>query len=158
MEWRSPLTNSMYCVHNDDDEFPMILYMNSPSNSLWFSESSPARLRNSPWFSLKFPCYGFKIPPGVTHPFGFTQAPRWAPDVGDFWRLRVKWHKTTRHTYKRQTHSGQRKNNNCASKQAHGLFLCSPPWAEFQTVWPNLFSTPHVRKCYCTAKQSEIPA
>ena len=29
MEWRSPLTNSMYCVRNDDDEFPMVLYINS---------------------------------------------------------------------------------------------------------------------------------
>ena len=48
-------------------------------------------------------------------------------NVGDFWRLWVKWHRTTRHTYKRQAHSGQRKNNNCASKQTHSLFLCSPP-------------------------------
>ena len=51
MEWRRPLTNSMY--------------MNSPSNFPWFSESSPARVKNSPWFSRKFPCYGFKIPPGL---------------------------------------------------------------------------------------------
>ena len=48
--------------------------------------------------------------------------------VGDFWRLRVKWHRTRHKTYKRQTHSGQRKNNNCGtSKQASGLFLYSPP-------------------------------
>ena len=47
--------------------------------------------------------------------------------VGDFRRLWVKWHRTRYKTYKRQTHSGQRKNNNCASKQAHGLFFYSPP-------------------------------
>ena len=47
--------------------------------------------------------------------------------VGDFWRLQVKWHRTRHKTYKRQTHSGQRKNNNCTSKQAHGLFLYSSP-------------------------------
>ena len=63
---------------------------------------------------------------GPIHPV-FIKRNRVTNIVGDFWRLRVKWHKTTRHTYKRQTHSGQRKNNNCASKQAHGLFLCSPP-------------------------------
>ena len=40
----------------------------------------------------------------------------------------MKWHKTTRYTYKSQTHSGKRENNNCcASKQACSLFLYSPP-------------------------------
>ena len=97
----------------------MIMYKDSPSNF------SSTRVRNSP-SSRKLPCYGSKIPLGFLTSFGFTWAPRWAPDVGDFWRLRVKWHKT-RHTYKRQTHSGQRENNNCTSKQARGLFLYSPP-------------------------------
>ena len=48
-------------------------------------------------------------------------------NVGDFWRLWVKWHRTRHKTYKRQTHSGQRKNSNCTSKQARGLFLYIPP-------------------------------
>ena len=36
--------------------------------------SSPARVRNSPWFSQKFPCYGFKIPWGYS-PFQFHSSP-----------------------------------------------------------------------------------
>ena len=65
MEWRSPLTNSMYM--NSPSNSPWFSE-SSPArvrNSTWFSESSPARVRNSPWFSQKFPCYGFKIPLGL---------------------------------------------------------------------------------------------
>ena len=142
MEW-SPWTNSMY--------------MNSPSNFPWFSESSPARVRNSPWFCtwiplaifhdfLKVPLLGWgishdfpksspamdlKSPRGYS-PFRFHSSPTLGARCRRFWRLRVKWHKTTRHTYKRQTHTGQMENNNYASKQAHGLFLYSPPGQNFR--------------------------
>ena len=44
------------------------------------------------------------------------------------WLLRVKWHRTykTYEMHTRDIHSGQR-DKNCASKQARGLFLYSPP-------------------------------
>ena len=75
------------------------------------------------------------------------------------WLLRVKWHRTykTYETHTRDIHSGQR-DKNCASKQARGLFLYSPPGQNSRLYGPNLFSTAHVHKCYHTAKGSEIPA
>ena len=95
----------------------MIMYKDSPSNF------SSTRVRNSP-SSRKLPCYGSKIPLGFLTSFGFTWAPRWAPDVGDFWRLRVKWHRTyeTYETHTKDIHSGQR-DKNCASQWARGLFI-----------------------------------
>ena len=38
------------------------------------------------------------------------------------------------------------------------IIYIQPLWAGFQKVWPNLFSTAHVHKCYRIAKGSEIPA
>ena len=46
------------------------------------------------------------------------------------WRLRVKWHKDT-HTRWTKTQLRRRKK---LRKQACGLLLYSPPWAEFQTM------------------------
>ena len=63
---------------------------------------------------------------GPIHPV-FIKRNRVTNIVGDFWRLPVKWHRTRHKTYKRQTHSGQRKNSNCTSKQARGLFLYISP-------------------------------
>ena len=78
-----------------------------------------------------------------------------APNILECWRLRVKWHKDKTHT--RQTPLWPEGKE--LRKQASWRFtLISPPWAEFQTAWPSLFSIAHVLKCYCTAKGSEISA
>ena len=72
-------------------------------------------------------------------------------DVGD-----CVWNDTkTRHTRETQLRLEEK---NCASKQAWGLLLYSPPWAEFQTIWLSLLSIAHMHKCYRTAKGSKIPA
>ena len=88
--------------------------------------------------------------PGVTHPFGFTRAPRWAPGIGD-----CEWNDTkTRHTHKRQTPTTPSRWKRTA--KACGFILYIAPLAEFQIAWLSLFSTAQVHKCYHTAKGSEI--
>ena len=77
------------------------------------------------------------------------------PSPGDLPVGDCKWNDTkTRHTHKRQTPAGGKKN--CASKLA--VYFYKALLAEFQTVWLSLLSIAHVHKCYRTAKGSEIPA